>query len=147
MSTAGSIREAPHRSEGIGADGIAGTVASHHDPLSATSLPGKPLTTVHARHLVTPMVSASTLGFRTEISFGSPGDPARSPRTRPAVAPRPQAPGPEWLLLRLADGNITVAGSDIGVEALTTQLVIQRCLTHPRHRRDALATTASTSCG
>jgi hypothetical protein len=93
------------------------------------------------------MVSASTRGFRTEISFGSPGDPTRCPRSRPAVAHQPQAPRYEWPQLRLADGNITVAGSDISVEALTTQLVIQRCLTHPRHRRDAPATTASTSCG
>ena len=43
--------------------------------------------------------------------------------------------------------RVGLAGGDIGVEALATQLVIGRCVTHPRHRRGAPTGTASTPCG
>jgi hypothetical protein len=95
------------------------------------------------------MVSASTLGFRTEISFRSPGGSRALSRSGFAVAHQPQDHGCEWLLLGLAEGNIKVAGSNIGVEALTTQLVIQRCLNHPGFkiaswgRRRAIRTSRS----
>lgn len=53
----------------------------------------------------------------------------------------------ERLEVRRAGRDTRLTGRNIDVDALATQLVIGRCVTHPRHRRAAPTGTASTSCG
>jgi hypothetical protein len=68
-------------------------------------------------------------------------------RTGPVVAAAVFAGMSKRVRIRLAGETIHVIGRNISVEALAVQLVIRRCLTHPRHRRRDPAHTTSTSCG
>ena len=115
-----------------------------------TRSPGTPRTTAQVRHLtylMTARVSAETLRAHPEISFRSRGHPAHGHRTELPGRNQAQDRRCKRLLLRLGGGHIQGPGRNIGIEALIAQLVIQRCLTHPRHRRDTPAKTSSTTCG
>jgi hypothetical protein len=146
VSTAASPRGIPPRSEGIDT-AAAGTVAFHHDPPSALCAPACRALPCSSGTSSMATVSTETLGLHPEISFRSRADAAHGHRPGPPAGNQAQTPEGKRLLLRLGGGHIDVAGRDIGIKALIAQLVIQRCLTHARHHKGALATTASTSCG
>jgi hypothetical protein len=68
-------------------------------------------------------------------------------RTGPVVAAAVFAGMSKRVRIRLAGETIPLIGRNISVEALAAQLVIRRCLTHPRHRRRHPAHTTPTSWG
>jgi len=148
VSTPGSARAVSPRSKCTGA-GAVGTVVFLRDlPSVVCALSRRARRALPCRSgTIMPTVSAETLGLQPEISFRSRGDTAHGHRTGLPGGNRAQARGCKRLLLRLRGGHIEVACRNINIEALAAQLVIQRCLSHARHRRDAQATKASTTCG